>query len=259
MGRDWNCHNMNNTDITLLVCNYNTPELVVNLLRSVKQHCIELPKVVVMNTSTTSSSELLDENEIPYFNYRGGIHGEAVNLGLRKVKTRYVLLVDSDLIILQDFAKAFERFKASNFSLMGKVVGDCGGKKLYSRVEPWFCFIDVEKLKRRKIDFFDRVRHNERHIRDVERIYDVGSTMFEDCSNAGETIGDVNLENRYFKHYGGMSWREQKYDPNQEDTDIDFGGTHPHKGLYDIAQVIKQNYFEEAKALEGVDIKGIFK
>lgn len=243
-------------NLTLLTCNYNTPELIVNLLRSVQKTCEELPKVLVINTSTEPST-ILDDNKIPYINFPGGIHGDAVNLGLEKVSTRYVLLVDSDIIFLQDYKKAFDRFKLSGVPLMGKVVGDCAGKSLYPRVEPWFCFLDLETLKNHKIIFFDRVRSIK--SKTEERVYDIGSTLFEDITNAGLLVADTNLENKYFKHYGGMSWREQKYNPNQEDTDIDFGGTHPHRGLYDYAQLIKQNYLKETKILDVIDIKGNFK
>lgn len=211
-----------------------------------------------MNTSTEDST-LLDDNEIPYFNYRSGIHGEAVNLGLRKVNTRYALLVDSDIIFLQDYKKAFEKFKSSDLTLMGKVVGDCAGKSLYPRVEPWFCFIDVERLKSRKIQFFDRQRHMKRHLENVDRIYDVGSTMFEDVTNAGFNIGDVDLEGKYFHHFGGMSWRSQKYDPTKEDTDVDFGGSHPNKALYEFGLSVRKQYEQFVKDLDGVEIKGIFK
>lgn len=246
-------------DLTLLVCNYNTPDLVVNLLKSVKETFDELPKVVVMNTSTGAPTTLLDENEIPYYNFKGGIHGEAVNLGLKKVETRYVLLVDSDVIFKKDIKKYFEVFKERGFALMGNVVGDCAGKKLYPRVEPWFCFIDNQLLKNYKIPFFDRVRHMKRHTGEVSRIYDIGSTMFEDIGKLNKQVANVNIEDKYFVHYGGMSWRGQKYNPYDVDTDIDFGGTHPHKQLYDLAMRVKAQYQEDTKVLEEVDIKGIFK
>ena len=243
-------------DITLLTCNYNTPELVINLLKSVKTTCKNLPNVVVMDTSS-SNSEALNDLGITNYLFRNGIHGEAVNLGLQKIKTRYVLLVDSDVIFLKDFSPAFERFKSSNLTIMGKVVGDCAGKKLYPRVEPWYCFIDLFQLKSKKISFFDRDRSKK--DKSKERIYDIGSTIFEDISNAGLLIGDVDLEGKYFKHYGGMSWREQKYDPSQSDTDIDFGGTHPNKNLYDFALYIKDQYKRETFNLKEIDIKNTFK
>jgi glycosyltransferase involved in cell wall biosynthesis len=229
-------------DLTLLICNYNTPTLVVNLLKSVNKVCIDTPDVIVINTSDNESANPLDEHKIPYYNFRGGTHGEAVNLGLQKVKTRYVLLLDSDVIILKDFSQPFEKFKRHNFALMGKVVGDCAGKKLYERVEPWFCFMDLDKIKYHKIKFFDRERHMKRHTEKVDKLYDIGSTMFEDLTSYGYVIGNVDMENKYFRHYGGMSWHCNNYDSTKPDTDVDFGGTHPNKSLYNHGLMVKQQY-----------------
>lgn len=243
-------------DLTLLTCNYNTSDLTINMLKSLKMTSSKLPKVVVINTSDSEDSNLLQENGIPYFNYRGASHGEAVNLGLKKVNTRYVLLVDTDIIFLKDFVPAFNRFESENFTLMGKVVGDVAGKNLHPRIEPWYCFIDLEKLKMNKIQFFDRDRtKNSKHS---DRIYDIGSSMFEDIVLNNGTVANVDLEDRYFKHYGGMSWRTQKFNPNDGDTDIDFGGTHPHRVLYDIGIQIRAEYYQETNYLKPVDIKGVY-
>lgn len=243
-------------DLTLLTCNYNTTDLTINMLKSLKLTSSKLPEAIVINTSDSENSDLLQDNNIPYFNYRGASHGEAVNLGLTKVKTRYVLLVDTDIIFLKDFLPVFDRFKLGNFTLMGKVVGDVAGKKLYSRVEPWYCFIDLYKLKINKIKFFDRDRtKNSKHS---DRVYDIGSSMFEDIVSNNENIADVNLENKYFKHYGGMSWRTQKFNPSDGDTDVDFGGTHPHKVLYDIGMQIRSIYQQETEYLNPLSIKGAY-
>ena len=246
-------------DLTLITCNYNTHKQIVRLLQSVKQTSSQLPKVIVMNTSTEPESDkILSDYNIPYYNFRGGSHGESVNLAFKKVKTRYVLLVDSDVIFLKDFLPVFEKFKSSNLALMGKVVGSVAGKNLYERVEPWYCFIDFEKLKNNKIDFFDRERVK-KSKEDNIKVYDVGSTMFEDIQKLNMLIGDVDLENKYFKHYGGMSWHCQKYNSDDKDTDIDFGGTHPHELLWTIGQQRKIHYNIETEYLKDIDIKSVFK
>lgn len=245
-------------DLTILTCNYNTPHQIDNLLKSVKLTSSQLPKIVMMNTSNIDECELpLQLNSIPYYNARGFSHGEAVNLAFKKITTKYVLLVDSDVLFLKDFKPAFDKFKSSGLTLMGKVVGDCGGKQLYPRVEPWYCFINLENLKRHKIEFFN-IEKTRESKQSGGRVYNVGSTMFEAVENAGLLIGDVDLENKYFKHYGGMSWRCQKYDPSDVDTDIDFGGTHPHRQLWDIGLRVKQQYDEDVKYLNDVDIRGVF-
>jgi hypothetical protein len=139
---------------------------------------------------------------------------------------------------------------------MGKVVGDCAGKSLYPRVEPWYCFIDLDQLKRHKIEFFDRERTLK--SKSSDRVYDIGSTMFEDCEKAGLKIGDANMEGRYFKHYGGMSWHCATYDPSKPDTDVDFGGTHPNKALYDHGMRVKHQYDVDTKHLNNMDVGGAF-
>lgn len=225
-------------DITILTCNYNTPDLIVNLVKSIRRTTTLDVEIIVMDSSTEKST-LLQEHNIKHYKCRGFTHGEAVNLGFKKITTRYVLLVDSDVIFTQDIQPLFEKYKKTNTALMGKVVGDCGEKKLYPRVEPWFCFIDLHSLKHFKIEFFDRVKT--KISKNSERVYDIGSTMFEDIIANNLSIGDADLS-KYHIHFGGMSWRGQKYNPQDVDTDIDFGGTHPHKELYDISLIVRDQY-----------------
>lgn len=243
-------------DITVIACNYNTPDLTINMLKSLKEVSSELPKVLIMNTSKSHQANELDENEIPYYNFRHGIHGEAVNLGLKKIATRYALLVDSDVIFLKDWKKPFEKLRDGNFTMLGKVVGNVGEKRLYERVEPWYCFMDLAHIKAMKTRFFDSDRT--KASKSTDKVYDIGSTLFEDVTKAGGLIGNVDLEGKYFKHYGGMSWRTQKFNPTQGDTDIDFGGTHPHQVLYDIGMRVRQEYDRETAYLKDVNIKGVY-
>lgn len=245
------------SNLTLLTCNYNTPTLVLNMLRSMFSACEKHPEILVVNTSTEPESEkVFIENKIPYINLVGGVHGSGVNLGIENIKTRYVLLVDTDIIFLKDFNPVFEKFKFSKTSVMGKLVGDAGAKSLYPRVEPWYCFMDLQQLSDKGIKFFDPIRSKKIP---GTRVYDIGSTMVEDILNEGLLIGDADLTDRYFKHYGGMSWREQKFNPNDVDTDIDFGGTHPDPGLYYLALRIKDQYTRDTKVLENVDLKQYLK
>jgi hypothetical protein len=134
---------------------------------------------------------------------------------------------------------------------MGNVSGNRGGKLLYPRIDPWFCFIDLEQLKSNDIKFFDVERTKK--SRESGRVYDIGSTMFEDVVNAGLTIANINLENKYFRHYEGMSWRVQKYDPDSPDTDIDFGGTHNNKTLYEYGLQVMNQYESDVMSLNQIN------
>jgi hypothetical protein len=66
--------------------------------------------------------------------------------------------------------------------------------------------------------------------------------MFEDVLNANLKIANFNAENKYFKHYEGMSWRVQKYNPSNGDTNIDIGGTHDNMALYKYGLRVLEEY-----------------
>lgn len=240
-------------DLTILTCNYDTPDLILNLIRSINKTSTITPNILVVNTSKSGKCKELIDNNINHIDYFGATHGEAVNRGFEYITTRYVLLVDSDVLFLKDFGPVFDRFKTDNLSAMGRIVGDAGEKKLHSRIEPWYCFIDLEFIKKHNIKFFDGDRtlksKSENKIYNSP-VYDVGSTMLEDIIKFGGFVGDVSLEGKYFKHYGGMSWRIQNYNPNDIDTDIDFGGTHPHRILYDIGIKIRAEYDSDVEKLK---------
>jgi hypothetical protein len=215
----------------------------------------------VVNSSTDlASEEFLDENGIPFINSEGSTHGNAVNFGLSKIKTKYVLLLDSDVLLLSDITPLFERFKRHGLTIMGEISGNRGGKSIYSRVNPWFCFLDNHKLKKAGIQFFNE--ELTRYRKTQPEIFDMGSSLFYEImidTEHGLSIGDLKIGVKYFKHYEGMSWRVQKYDPNNADTDIDFGGTHPNKGLYEAGLKVQEYYDSDTKYLNGVDIKDYFK
>lgn len=218
-------------DLTIVTCNHNTPELIKYFKKS-------LFKVsdVNWNLLVIDTGEQFTDGHI---HFPMSSHGDTVNKSFNLIDTKYILLVDSDVLFLKDFTEPFEKFKDSGCVLMGEVVGDRGGKSLYLRVNPWFCFMDLETLKKHNIQFYDF--HRTKQI-SSDKTYDIGSTMFEDVINSGLTIADVKMEGKYFKHYEGMSWRIQKYNPVNGDTDIDIGGTHDNLALYEHGLEVLEQY-----------------
>lgn len=231
--------------LSILTCNYNTPEITKNMLRSLnKSSSFLLDRVYVMDTSPECGNlhqHLPTDTVIEDLpNYS---HGLAVNYALNFIKNDHVLLIDSDVIFYKDISPIYEKFKDGDFTLLGNVSGDRGGKALHPRVDPWFCFINRKHLQDHGILFFDANRTQA--SKNSNRVYDIGSTMFEDVINADLKIGNFNGENKYFKHYEGMSWRIQKYNPNDQDTDIDIGGTHNNQNLYQYGLHILNQYNQE--------------
>lgn len=232
--------------LTLVTCNHNTDDLIYNLMGSLAKCAEDDPEDYLVISTGDEPFEKMSKPLWKNHFLKNTSHGNAVNEAFNLVKTRYMLLVDSDVLFLQDFSEPFRVFKEGGFALMGEVVGDRGGKRLYPRVNPWFCFIDLEQLKKHNIVFYD---HNRTKILKSDRIYDIGSSMFEDVVNAGLSIGDAKMEGKYFKHYEGISWRVQKYNPDNGDTDIDIGGTHNNRALYDYGLKVREQYEKDVKDL----------
>lgn len=235
-------------DLTLITCSYNTPDVTLTMLKSWMHIHNRMQRLVIVDNSTNSDTQgLLYKHKVPYITQPGMSHGDGVNEALKLCKTKYALLVDTDVIFLKDHSGIFQQFKDMDLAVMGKVEGDRGGKSIYNRVNPWHCFIDVEKIKHHSITFFDETRMKASF--NTNKIYDIGSTFLEDIKACNLKIGNVNLENTYYNHFEGMSWYKNKFDDTKEDTGIDFGGTHNNPAFanayeqkYQAFQNIKQLY-----------------
>jgi len=216
-------------DLTIITCSYNTPFITLTMLRSWMAVHNKTQRLVLIDNSTDSlTRDLLYDNKIPYTCSPGNTHGQGINEALKLCKTKYALLVDTDVVFLKDHTDIFNTFKEMDLTIMGKIEGDRGGKSIYNRVNPWHCFINVEKIKEHNITFFDEQRM--KNSFKTNKIYDIGSTFFEDIKKAGLKIGNADFENTYYRHFEGMSWYKNKFDESKEDTGIDFGGTHNNPG-----------------------------
>ena len=235
-------------DLTLLTCSYNTPDITLTMLKSWMHVHNKIQRLVLCDNSTNNNTkDLLYDHKVPYTSNPGMSHGDGVNEALKLCKTKYALLVDTDVIFLKDHSIIFQQFKDMDLTIMGKVEGDRGGKSIYNRVNPWHCFVNVEKIKQHGIIFFDKERMKDSFK--TNKIYDIGSTFLEDIKANNLKIGNVDLLNNYYIHLEGMSWYKNKYDSSKEDTGIDFGGTHnnpayvsAYEQKYLNFQNIKQKY-----------------
>ena len=235
-------------DITLISCSYNTPKVTENMLKSFLALHPNVEILICENSTDDITENILKSANIPYIRNKGGVHGESVDLLLRKVKTTNALLVDTDVIFLKDHNTIYNTFNEMNLSLMGEIEGDRGGKKLHKRVHPWHCFINVKNIKEKNIKFYDVDRMRSRN----EIRYDVGSSFFEDIKKSGLKIGSFCGNGSFYKHYEGMSWRVQKFtDSKVECGDIDTysNGMHNEVGLKQYGLYIQDLYNKETQYL----------
>ena len=116
-------------DISVIIVNYNTKELIKNCLKSVfeKTNGVDFEVYVVDNNSHDGSCEMI-EQEFPQVkllkNKENKGFGAANNIAIRESRTKYVFLLNSDTVLLNNAVKIFFDFmeKPEN-----QKVSCCGG------------------------------------------------------------------------------------------------------------------------------------
>ena len=213
-------------DFTLITCSYNTPMITETMLKSwLFKHPVEKTNIILMENSTNNETEqMLIYNNIPFYRRPKTTHSLGVNEALKLCKTKYALLVDTDVIFNKNIFPLLDKFISSGYTLLGERCGNRGQYKLFPRIHPWFCFINIDDLNKHNISFhdqdrIDRTNSNQFYgnvpiaIDNENTKYDVGATMFEDVYRAGLKIGNAKFNDEWFTHYEGLSWYHNVGDP----------------------------------------------
>jgi hypothetical protein len=208
---------------------------------------------IVDNSTNDETANLLNENEIKFNRMVGGSHFNGVQTMLNNIQTKYLLLVDTDVIFKKDLTDIVNFFIDGKYTIMGEACGDRGGQPLFTRIHPWFCLIDVENVRARKIPFVNmpkiRATGSEQYYGSVPLIgsarnkkYDVGATFLEDIIQSGLRAYNKKLDPEYYFHYEGMSWRGNSGIPQ----------------LINAQKENEINYQVDYEKFKDVDIKGWF-
>lgn len=239
-------------NFTLAACSYNTPNVTETMLKSFFKHHGETEVLICENSTNEDMVNILQKHKVPFIRNKGGLHSPSVDILIDHCKTDYMLLVDTDVIFLQNHKKLIDQFLALDLTLMGEICGDRGGKSLHYRVHPWHCFIHVKNIKKFGIKFYDYQRLSKR---DGTKIYDVGASFFEDIRKNKLKVGQVTVQDIYFKHYEGMSWRTLKYGKTEGNIDINANDTHNNSELYKYGKYVETMYKQEIDLYKHVQIK----
>lgn len=124
-------------DVSIIIINYNTLNLTKNTIESIieKTKNLKYEIILVDNNSTDGSVEFFDKNyqdKIIFIKnkYNYGF-GKANNIGAKKAKGKYLFLLNSDTLLLNNAIKTLFDFMEQNEN-----VGICGGNLYDSNLEP---------------------------------------------------------------------------------------------------------------------------
>lgn len=209
-------------DLTLITCSYNTPLVTETLFKSwLYKHPVQTTNVIVMENSTNNqTAEMLNYYQIPFIRNPGMPHSPAVNQALKICKTKYALLLDTDITFNKNIFPIVNKFISQGYTILGEKCADRGPYQLFPRIHPWFCLINIEEINKAGISFHDQVRIDATNSNQFygnvpvatdrdNRKYDVGATFYEDILNAGLKIGNGKFDTEWFTHHEGLSWYKQ--------------------------------------------------
>lgn len=98
-------------DISVIIVNYNTPQLTLQCVESIYKHTdnVSFEIIVVDNCSADNSVELLSSNKkIKLIRSAHNLgFGKANNLGYKYAKGKYIFLLNSDTLLLNNALKEF--------------------------------------------------------------------------------------------------------------------------------------------------------
>ena len=128
-------------DVSIIIVNYNTADLIVDCIESINRYTkdISFEIIVVDNNSSDKSCSVLEEkfNNIILIKSKDNLgFGRANNLGALTAKGKYLLLLNSDILLIDNSIKKFFDFMEEQ----PNEVAACGGNLYYPDMRPNFSY-----------------------------------------------------------------------------------------------------------------------
>lgn len=126
--------------VSIVYVNFNSTDLLINSIRSVQQHCIQVPYEILIVDNDSASEEVRKlsqwiEGQVNIRLILSGQNlgfGKANNLGASNAKGDYLFFLNPDTVVLNDVMRIFHDFLKNS----GKNVAACGGNLLKPDLSP---------------------------------------------------------------------------------------------------------------------------
>lgn len=218
-----------NKDVDIYIINFNTPELVNFLIRSIIKNVKSLfYRIIVLDNSTVKKFSLdesidlkgysvliLDNTEKKLFNtdifvekyskvesnnnYASFRHAISIQWILDTAKKDDIILLDSDTVVKRDID-----FVEDEYITIADVTTD----KIKNRFLPFIQYFNIKKIQQFQLKYLDvdRMRGGE-NIENSKK-YDTGASFYEDIVQRKIPYNTINY-NVYIDHLKGGSWLDK--------------------------------------------------
>ncbi len=188
----------------LVTATVNHHELVDKLILSLNKSIGRLPPIIVLNNGKAmhEPKDIEAYYAIMEVDNRGSKlakptedqnshrHCASIDYALKNlVRTKYAVVCDNDILFKPEVKDVF--LKSPSYDALGHVCNDTRG---HLRLEPYFCVLNVEKMKRDGISYYDGRRCWPK--------LDTGGSFLADIRNKKWRIHETEI-NKYIVHLSG--------------------------------------------------------
>lgn len=190
-------------DVSIIIINYNTVKLTLNAINSIleKTKNLKYEIIVVDNGSTDKSVEVLEKldrvryKDVVFVKSKKNLgFGKGNNYGVKYSKGKYIFLLNSDTLLINNAVKELYEFMENN-----KNVGICGGNLYSEDLKPAHSF--NESLPSIKNEILDIILFNKLKSIILKKRLDFNYSIKE--KNVGYITGaDLMIKKSLFKKIG---------------------------------------------------------
>ncbi len=197
-------------DLTLITCSFNTPLVTECMLKTFSNFHKGKHKICLIENSDNDETKLLLDNyNIPYVDGKkvleqnnkewGWSHHKGLDWAVKNIKTKYCLIVDTDILFVKPILNFLEILKKDN-SIVALGPHQNKSEKILPRIHPCFMFLDAEFFNSHSdltFSYTDNAKH------------DVGSYFYERVYELGKRTYPIE-HNKHYNHLEGASWSIEK-------------------------------------------------
>lgn len=195
-------------DVSVIIVNYNTKELLSNCIDSIKYNTkgLSYEIIVVDNNSNDGSREMIRTQfqDVILIDLKENIgFGRANNIGFKNSKGKYYMLLNSDTILknnaIMEFYTYYERMDENNIGALGSWLYDEKGNIIISSSEfPSMKNIIIQNIKSVFSNTQSVVNNINVQLNNTEVDYITGADLFVK-KNIIDNIG--GFDQRFFMYY----------------------------------------------------------
>lgn len=201
-------------DVSIIIVNYNTCELLRNCLCSIYEHTqnIEFEIIVVDNNSQDGSQKMLNNEfqQVKLINSQENLgFGRANNLGIQHAKGKYLFFLNSDTLLLNNAIKIFHDYCLSSnerIGALGAILKSNNGKNIHSYGNFITMKNELKELISKYLRFLkDKEIHHPDNVINAKGVdYITGADLFVP-RNVYEELG--GFDPRFFMYCEEVDWQ----------------------------------------------------